>query len=272
MKNRPFHVLFKALILFVVINLVYAVIDPSPAAFTLVNHILPGFERFPINRNLFIEPDGATGFDNNAITDLDILFSTHVISGKPKETGEYRVILLGDSSTWGFGVSPDQTLSGVINHAELRTCNNELIRAYSLAWPSNSALKDLLIMARSDAYEPDMFIWLYSLQAFVPDRQSTLAESNLPDYLDLVQHYQLDSSFQPEDSLSKPDFWDRTIWGQRLDLGTQIQVQGFALSRYFFGSDDISPRVLEAKGIVIKPPGGDDLFSGRSETNNLFRN
>jgi hypothetical protein len=274
MKNpiRPFLVLVKALLLFLAVNLLYAWIDPSPVSFSLTNRLLPGFERFPAIRVPITRPDGGVGVQTSLIPNLDIIFAAHEITGTLKTADEYRIVFLGDSSMWGSGLTTGQTLVGVINQAGLETCTGQKVRAYSLGYPSNSAMKDLMIMARANAYSPDMFIWTFSLQAFAPERQNVLVDDNLADYRNLILRYNLKTPYQPEEALIEPGFLDKTLWARRKDLRLQIQVQGFAISRLFFGTDDIRSAVSEDADLVRRLPGPTAKYFSYNQTDNLFKN
>lgn len=267
---RPFSVLVKGLLVFLAINLLYAWIDPSPASFSLINRLLPGFERFPAIRIPITKPDGNIGVQTSLIPDLDMIFAAHEIAGQPKTDDEFRVVFLGDSSMWGSGLTPAQTLVGFINQAGLETCTGQKVRAYNLGYPTNSAMKDLLILARADAYSPDMFVWTFSLQAFLPERQNILVDDNRADYQSLILRYNLKTTYKPEAATTGPDFWDKTIWGQRNRLGLQVQIQGFALSRFFFGTDDIRSSASEDEDMVRRLPGPATKYFSYQQTDNLF--
>ncbi len=43
------------------------------------------------------------------------MFASHEISAGAKPADEFRVILIGDSSTWGFLLPADQTLAAYLN-------------------------------------------------------------------------------------------------------------------------------------------------------------
>ena len=268
---RPFPVLIKALLLFLTINLVYVWIDPSPTFFTSINHILPGFERFPSIFKPVINEDGSVVIEQSVFADLDLLFSSHEIAGTPKTEGEYRVVFFGDSSMWGNGLPPQQTLAGFVNQAGLETCTGQKIRAYNLGRPFQSAMKDLLILSRSDAYNPDMFVWTFSPRAFIDKFQFAFVENNLTDFRNLVAQYNLVSPYKPRESNLEQSFWDKTLWGQRQNLHLQLQFQEIALSRYYFGTDDIRISLLEEIDLsLISDIAKGVGFLGDKKTDNYF--
>src|SRR5262245_19080377 len=100
-KIRPFGVLFKALILFVVINTLYGLIQPPIADISIYNVLFPGLKRVPFGTGR--EPFSVT------INNVDAMFAAHEISAE-KLSDEVLVALIGDSSIWGEGLTVDVTL------------------------------------------------------------------------------------------------------------------------------------------------------------------
>src|SRR6266536_5685960 len=121
MKNdaHPLRVLLKAIFLFVAINLIFALVDPPLGKITLYNHIFPGRLRFPYEEkpSLYF-----VGYNAPVYEDFDAMFGAHVIS-KRKSANEFRLILLGDSATWGVCVSASEMLSEKINRLHIKTCD-----------------------------------------------------------------------------------------------------------------------------------------------------
>ena len=74
---------------------------PTLGRLSLYNRLLPGRLRLPYGD----EPSKAY---NLSLYNLEAMFSSHQI-GAAKPPDEYRVILIGDSSTWGFLLPADQT-------------------------------------------------------------------------------------------------------------------------------------------------------------------
>ena len=85
---------------------------------------------------------------------LDAMFASHEIASGPKPAGEYRVLLIGDSSTWGWLLKPGETLAQ-INRAHLQAADGRTVRAYNLGYPIISLTKDVLIIDRAMQYQPD---------------------------------------------------------------------------------------------------------------------
>ncbi len=97
------NVVLKALALFLVANLLFALSDPSHllGRISAYNHLFPGRQRLPYSDN----PQQAY---NLSLYSLDAMFASHELAAGPKPPDEYRVFLIGNSSTWGFLLPSDQ--------------------------------------------------------------------------------------------------------------------------------------------------------------------
>src|SRR5689334_5586420 len=98
MKNEVHlgRLLLKAIFLFVIINVIFALANPAVGKLTLYNHIVPGRLRFPYDKDPSFY---SVGHNAHIYEDLDAMFEAHVIS-RTKSVNEFRLILLGDSATW----------------------------------------------------------------------------------------------------------------------------------------------------------------------------
>jgi hypothetical protein len=154
------NVLLKALLLLAVFAAVLVFILPSLplGRLSLYNHLFPGRPRFPFGEN----PQRSF---NMTINDLDAMFASHVVT-QPKVGDEFRVILVGDSSIWGTLLEPDETLAGRLNAAHLTACDGRKVVAYNLAYPTISLEKDVLVLDRAIAHQPDLILWGLTLEAF----------------------------------------------------------------------------------------------------------
>ena len=171
-RIRLFGVLLKATLLFVLFNFAFLFMNDIPfGKLSLYNFIFPGRERFPF---------GETRESYNlSLFDLDAMFASHVLAGTEKTPDEYRVLLIGDSSVWGTLLAPEQTLAGQLNASPITACGKQ-VHAYNLGYPTISLMKDLMILDQAKQYQPDMVIWLTTLEAFPKDKQldSPIAANN----------------------------------------------------------------------------------------------
>jgi hypothetical protein len=107
---KTLNVILKGFLLFIIINLLFALLRPGIGSLSAYNTIFPGRERLPFGEN------SAKAY-NLSLFDLDAMFASHEISGDPKQADEFRVILIGDSSVWGTLLKPEETLAGQLNSA-----------------------------------------------------------------------------------------------------------------------------------------------------------
>ena len=215
------RVLLKATILFVAINIVYALLNPLPmlGRLSLYNVLFPGRLRLPYGD----DPDRSF---NITLSHLDAMFAAHEIQSIDKNEEEFRVLVIGDSSVWGFLLEPTQTLSAQINQSEIKTVDGRTVRAYNLGYPTMSITKDLLILERGLLYHPDLVIWLVTLESLpkVSQLDSSFLQLNPDLTRELITRYALD--LDPEDKrFENSTFWDRTIVGQRRELAQLFKLQ-----------------------------------------------
>ncbi|MCL4504574.1 MAG: hypothetical protein M1434_00610 [Chloroflexi bacterium] len=219
---RPMRMLLKALALFILVNLLFAAADPLPwlGRLSAYNVIFPGRERLPYGDH----PERAY---NVSVLNLDAMFASHEIAAGPKPPGEFRVLLIGDSSTWGWLLKPGDTLASQINRANLKTADGRTVRAYNLGYPILSLAKDVLIIDRAATeYQPDAVVWLVTLESFPPDKQlfHPLLQNNPGPTRRLIERYGLE--INPNDPrFVAPSFWDRTLIGRRRDLADLLRLQ-----------------------------------------------
>src|SRR5829696_2761649 len=189
MENKPhirvLGVLLKATLLFVLFNFAFIYIKDIPLSkLTLYNSLFPGRERFPF---------GETRESYNlSLFDLDAMFASHVLTGSEKTSDEYRVLLIGDSSVWGTLLTPEQTLAGQLNANAAIACG-KTVHTYNLGYPTISLTKDLMILDQAKIYQPDLIIWLTTLEAFPNDKQfsSPIVANNHEHVEALLTNYHL---------------------------------------------------------------------------------
>jgi hypothetical protein len=231
------NVLLKALLLFVAVNLVFAGLNPVAWLGNIsgYNLIFPGRPRLPFGER----PDRAY---NLSLLQLDAMFTSHELAGTPKADDEFRVFLLGDSSTWGFLLHNDQTLAASLNRLNLQAPDGRRIHFYNLGYPTISLTKDLLVFDQAQRFDPDMVVWLFTLEAFPQEKQlfTPLVQYNPNPVRRLIQTYQLASS--PQDpAFVEPDFWQRTVIGMRQTLAELIRYQIYGVLWAATGIDQDYP-------------------------------
>ena len=237
-RIRLFGVVLKATLLFVLFNLAFLLIQDIPVGkFSLYNSVFPGRERFPF---------GETRESYNlSLFDLDAMFASHVLAGKEKARDELHVLLIGDSSVWGTLLTPEQTLAGQLNKNTIAACG-KTVRAYNLGYPTISLTKDLMILDQARQYQPDMVIWLTTLEAFPRDKQLTspIVANNAERVQKLITTYQL--SLEANDpALVKPTTWEQTFVGQRRTVADLLRLQIYGALWAATGIDQVYPEQYE---------------------------
>ena len=257
---RLFGVLLKAALLFVLFNLLFLFLRDIPfGRISLYNSIFPGRERFPF---------GETRESYNlSLFDLDAMFESHILAGTEKAGDEYRVLLIGDSSVWGTLLTPEQTLAGQLNESANRACG-KTIRAYNLGYPTISLTKDLMILDQARVYQPDLVIWLTTLEAFPMDKQLTspIVANNAERVLDLISNYQL--PFDVNDpALVRPSTWEQTFVVQRRAIADLLRLQIYGALWTSTGIDQVYPQGYERAQTDLE---ASDDFHGLSSLENAL--
>jgi hypothetical protein len=252
MENKPrlFGILLKAALLFVLFNFAFLLISDVPLGrFSLYNSVFPGRERFPFGER----PEAY----NVSLFDLEAMFASHTIDGAPKAADEYRVVLIGDSSIWGTLLTPEQTLAGQLNAGNISACGRR-VRAYNLGFPYISLAQELLILDRALQYQPDMVVWLVTLESLPADKQlsSPLVMNNPEAIRDVIAKYNL--SLDPNDpALHTPSNWEQTLVSRRRAVADLIRLQIYGAMWAATGVDQYYPENYERAQIDLE---ADDTF------------
>jgi len=243
---RLFGALLKATLLFVLFNFAFLFMNDIPfGKLSLYNIIFPGRERFP-----FGETREAY---NLSLFDLDAMFASHTLAGMEKTPDEYRVLLIGDSSVWGTLLAPEHTLAGHLNVSPITACGKQ-VRAYNLGYPTISLMKDLMILDQAKQYQPDMVIWLTTLEAFPKDKQfdSPIVANNSERIQQLITNYQL--AMDPNDpALVNASQWDQTFLSRRRALADLLRLQIYGALWASTGIDQFYPEDYERAQIDLEP-------------------
>ena len=250
---HPLRVIAKALVLFVFINAAFSYLAPSIARFSVYSGLLPAVARFPIYFRDF-NPLTAHQMGVGNVFDMDVLFSSHVLSHAVKGKKEYRIVVIGDST------ARRSTAWDELTRQHLKSCDNRTLRFYNLGYPSPSLIKDLMILRESMKYKPDLIIWSFAQDAF---RQNTgrFTDANHARYYDLVTKYALPRSGS---SLSLAEsLIPGTIIGRREQLHVQIMldIDAEILSRAF-GKNNANVMTRVIADAVPLPASNPHQFSG----------
>ena len=181
------------------------------------------------------------------------MFSSHVLAGTKKTPDEYRVLLIGDSSVWGTLLTPEQTLAGQLNARRFQACGRT-VHAYNLGYPTISLTKDLMILDQAKRYQPDMVIWLTTLEAFPKSKQLTspIVANNAERVRQLITKYNLLAD--PNDqALVNPSTWEQTFLGQRRAVADLLRLQIYGALWASTGIDQVYPQNYERAQTDLEP-------------------
>ena len=217
-KTLFFRIWVKVLILFLLFNVIFAVIYRRIpyGKITLYNHLIPGRERFPYGENARLSY-------NLTINNIDALFASHIVNAQSNLSDRYRVFIIGDSSIWGTLLMPDETLPSQIGMYLQKRFENKKIQVFNLGYPAMSLMKDLIILDNSLQFNPDLIIWAVTLESFPKKSQleHPIVKQNSHLVNELISKYELDLDSLPEEI----NIFNNSIIGQRRNLADLIRLQ-----------------------------------------------
>ncbi len=236
------RVVLKAAVLFLFLNALFALTTPleQVGRVSLYNAVVPGRLRLPYGEN------PAESY-NLSLNNVPAMFASHVVS-QPKTADEFRLLLIGDSGTWGWLLENEDSLAGQINRGDYVAADGRKITAYNLGYPILAISKDLLILDEAMAYEPDMIVWLVTLESFPQEKQLTppLVLNNSARMERLVETYGLAIDVTDE-RFVRPSFLEQTIVGQRRPLADLLRLQLYGFSWMATGLDQAIPTDFELR-------------------------
>jgi len=229
------NVLLKALLLFAVLNLLFALGNPLPwiGRISGYNILFPGRLRLPYG------DDPAQSY-NLTLTQMDAMFASHEIGAASDD--EFRVFLLGDSAIWGFLQPAEGTLTEQLNRLGLTAADGRPVRFYNFGYPTMSWLKDVLLLERAMGFEPDLILWFVTLESGTEIKQldAPLLQYNATAARALIERYELDQD-SADERLIDLTFWEQTIVGQRKLLADLIRHQVYGALWEATGVDQYLP-------------------------------
>jgi hypothetical protein len=252
---RPFHTLFKALILFVTVNLAYGLIQPPVGELSAYNRLFPGLKRMSFG-----------SYGNPFAVELhnaDAMFASHEISAG-RQDDEIRVALIGDSTVWGDGLDIPDTLSEQWN-ALAPHCNGKRVQIYNLGYPHPSILKDLVFIEEAKERRPDVIVWMITLNTVMNQyRVNPFLTENRVRILELIDAYDIPYGARKILSETPTGFYEQTLMGQRSFLARWIKLQALGLIWTATGRDFPITHVQAepAAADVKKDPSYRDLEPG----------
>jgi hypothetical protein len=229
------RVLLKAGGLFILLNVLFALLRPLPVIgqWSVYGWLVPYRERLPY---------GETPLANNlSLNSLEAMFATHALN-RPKAGDEFRVLVVGDSGTWGIQLQPQETTTGALNALGLRLGDGRRVVAYNVGHPIMSATKDLMLLEYARRYQPDLVLWLVTLESFPLERQlePPIVQNNAPRVRALINGLGLPLASDDPRLLTR-SFLEETLFGQRRALADWLRLQMFGLAWATTGIDQVYP-------------------------------
>ena len=230
-------VIFKGILIFIIINIIFIAIHPLNLISKIsgYNYLFPGRVRLPYGDI----PDQAY---NLSLYSLDAMFASHELSAPGKPSNEYRVILIGDSSVWGYLLKPEEMLSADINSKNLKLKDGRVVHAYNLGYPTLSLAKDLILLDYAMRYSPDLIVWLVTLESLPNEKQldSPIIQNNPALIQNLISKYSLNLNSH-DSRLVTSNFWTSTLIGERRSLADIIHLQLYGVMWAATGIDQYYP-------------------------------
>lgn len=226
-----FRLVVKTVLMFAACNLIFALTYPIEllGRLSLYNTVIPGRVRLPYGENA--RESYSLSLDN-----ISAMFASHMISA-PKADDEFRVVLLGDSAAWGWLLPPDETLAAQLNE-QIPAGEGRRVVVYNLGYPERSLTKDLLLLDEAMRYQPDLIVWLVTLESFARDGQVvTLVSQNAPRIQALSDTYGLTLSLDERPFV----LVDRTLVANRRPLADWLRLQTYGFAWWATGIDQAIP-------------------------------
>ncbi|HET7009337.1 MAG TPA: SGNH/GDSL hydrolase family protein [Anaerolineales bacterium] len=244
----------KALLLAALINVAFVPMRSLDTfgSISLYNRIVPGRLRLPYG------DDPARSY-NVSVTNLEALFASHELDVPSPSDDDLQALVVGDSSVWGFRLSASDTLAAQLNRLQLLSRESQ-IEFHNLGYPTMSLLKDLMILERGLAYQPDVIIWLVTLESFPVSRQaeSPIVSLNRAESEALLIRFGIapDRYLPAADS---PSWWKTGVIGRRQELAELFRLQMYGLMWAASGVDHDLSTEFELRAEDLE---ADNTFQG----------
>ncbi|HVO70919.1 MAG TPA: hypothetical protein VMT24_12790, partial [Aggregatilineaceae bacterium] len=118
-------------------------------------------------------------------------------------------------------------------------------------YPTMSLAKDLMLLDYARRYQPDLVVWLFTLESFDRDEQldSVIVQNNADRVQRLIKTYRLNLDAS-DPRFVKSSFQGKTIVGQRRDLADLIRLQYYGVPWAVTGIDqeyraNYTPRAID---------------------------
>ena len=234
------RIIVKAAGLLVALNVRFAAGRPGErlGKMSLYNRLLPSRARLPYG-------EVPQRDFNLTINNIPAMFASHEWD-RPKKEDEFRVLLIGDSGTWGWYLRNDDTLAGQLNAMGLESAGGRRVVVYNLGYPVMSLTKDLVLLdealARSQA---DLVLWPVTLQSFARGRQleHPLLHENAERVQAIINNNNLALDAADERFVTRT-FLEESLIGRRRDLADLLRLQTWGFAWAATGRDQDIPEAI----------------------------
>lgn len=195
-------------------NLIFWIAQPGLldrlGRFSLYGSLFERRTRLPFGEDI-------TADHNLTLNNVPAMMASHAIS-QPKPIDEFRVVVLGDSATWGWRLRPKETITAQLNQHGLTLGDGSQVVFYNLGYPVLSLTKDVLLLEQALAFEPDLILWIVTLESLAADQQVI--------HPLVVKNPRLLAAAGLKPLPVEEDVWWReTIIGRRRDLADLLRLQ-----------------------------------------------
>lgn len=229
---HPLRLIAKALFLFIIANILFALVDLPYYKLSLYNNLFPGRVRLPFSDE--------EGIYSVMVDDIEVMMASHEVSA-PKAPDEFRVLLLGDSSVWGEDSPVSESIS-VLWNKTADTCHGRKLEYYNLAYPHPSVVKDLVILKEAMAFDPDLVVWFVTLNSLTTRRLSPFILANADRAVQVLDTYRIPYDPAEESALSRhATLYEKTLVGRRSDLARRVKLQALGVLWALGGTDGYVP-------------------------------
>ncbi|MBI9049109.1 MAG: hypothetical protein JEZ00_06810 [Anaerolineaceae bacterium] len=236
---RLIRIAVRVVFFLIIFNVLFALIQPQAflGKISAYNVLFPGRERFPFGEY----PQEAY---NLTINNVDAMFASHEINANKNNESEYRVLVVGDSSVWGTLLRPEETLSAELNALELKSCDGRQIHFYNMGYPTLSWMKDLVILKEAQRYQPDMILWMVTLESAASSNQlaSPILMNNSQKVDEVLSQMQL-NAYHLENENS--NLLENDMLTKRRDLADLVRLQMYGVMWSASGIDQYYPDRFE---------------------------
>jgi hypothetical protein len=224
------RIIIKTILILFIINFGWILLSNLPIGdLSLYNLLFDGRYRLPFGEN----PKRSY---NLSLYNLDAMFASHEINKKQSDVKDLHVVLIGDSSIWGFLQEPDNTLSGLLNKRFMKDDKNIIF--HNLGYPSISILKDLMVIDRASEYNPDLVLWFITLEALPKEKQLEIPiiKNNPWIVNSMIEKYKLSEIIKIDKKII-----NNTLWNQRRNISDLLNLQLFGILWNATGIDQEYP-------------------------------